>query len=82
MLIITSSIGAVSHYYSVEKRLSIVEQDILHLEQDMIQQDKQLDRVEDKVDKIYTILAGKSDPKRTVYKKTAQVAFLLKEGAL
>jgi len=57
-LIVSAFIGALGYLYSVDKRLSLVEQNILHVEQDMIQQDKQLSRLEDKIDKIYEILVS------------------------
>lgn len=54
--IISALVGVVGYCYSIDKRLSLVEQSIVHVEQDIIQQDKQLNRLEDKIDKIYEIL--------------------------
>jgi len=58
--IITMFVSAIWYIYSIDKRLSLVEQDVVHVEQGMEQQDRQLDRLENKLDKIYAILAEKS----------------------
>jgi hypothetical protein len=42
----------ISYVFSLDKRLSIMEQNIVHVEQDGEQRDRTLSRIEDKVDKI------------------------------
>lgn len=52
LLIVTTLATGAGYFYSLDKRLSIVEQNIVHVEQDGEQRDRTLSRIEDKVDKI------------------------------
>lgn len=75
VLIGTTLIGVLSYFYSLDKRVSIVEQDVVHVRQDIVQltkefeldleqQRKQMDRVEDQVNKIYSIMVEKNSQRR------------------
>lgn len=69
LLSVSTLIGAVGYFYSLDNRVSLLEQNVVHVQQDKIELEKHVDemnakqdnrqiRLEDKIDKIYDILVA------------------------